>query len=186
MNTNTFSTASHLQPPRSSLSWALTAGVYVGFTPLLGAGEEAQALERIWNDVMESPETAQPQWVETADFFQLLINTTAEKREAKSAPPQWVEEMYLLVAHRELERAVDLLFERVDDLLLEGRMNECDAILRTIDIDQLDSNLMVSLLSITLPAASELPYRPTLVARVESSFMKTDPERTAGLLRGLR
>ncbi len=98
----------------------------------------------------------------------------------------WVTQMYVLVACNELEDAIDLLYDNVGELLLAGKMSECDAILRTIDIHRLEGNLMVGILSITLAAREHLPHRKTLVAEIEEHFRLTDPKNVEALMSGLR
>lgn len=113
------------------------------------------------------------------------VGTTHEQESAATAPP-WLDEVYVLVSQQNLEGAIDLLFDRIDDLLLAGRMQECDKILRAVELGRLESNLLVGLLTATLPAAHSLPYRATLVVEIEAIFLKSFPERVNGLLSGLR
>lgn len=98
----------------------------------------------------------------------------------------WIMQMYGLIASHELEDAIDLLYDNVDDLLLAGKMQECDAVLRTLDLSRLESHLMVGLLSITLVASDHLPHRKTLVVAIEEHFMATEPENVEALMGGLR
>lgn len=98
----------------------------------------------------------------------------------------WVLQMYDLVASKRLEEAIDLLYDNVDDMLLEGKMQECDDILQQIDIRRLDSYLMIGLLSITLSASEHLPHRKVLVEEIENYLRATEPERADALMKGLR
>jgi hypothetical protein len=99
----------------------------------------------------------------------------------------WVDEMYSLIGQEHFEQAIDILFEKIDDLLLAGEMRSCNDLLRTLDLNRMrDSRMLLGLLSITRAAASELEYRRIIVTRVEVLLRKTHPERVGRLLSGLR
>jgi len=98
----------------------------------------------------------------------------------------WVDEMYMLIASEELEGAIGLLYDNIDDMLLEERMQECDRILQMLDLSKMESYLMIGVLSITLSAANKLPSRPALVTRIENVLQQTHPDDVNDLLRGLR
>lgn len=108
------------------------------------------------------------------------------KIRAISAAHPWLEEMYTFVSKKHYELAIDLLFEKVDHMLIEGQMRECDLLLQGIDLARLESNMLVGLLSVTLEAGDYLPYRRELFSRIEQIFTKTSPERVERLLVGLR
>lgn len=82
--------------------------------------------------------------------------------------------------------ASDLLFEKIDDLLLEGKMEEADEAIRAIDVDKLDSSLLVGVLSVTLRARDLLRTRPALVRAIEKRLHDIVPGRVEELMSGLR
>ena len=98
----------------------------------------------------------------------------------------WLDEVYSLVARGSSDEATDILFEHIDNLLRAGEFGRCNDLFRTIDLKRFDSNLLIALLSITLPAAHELRDRPDLVRRVERRLAETAPDRVDRLLHGLR
>ena len=85
----------------------------------------------------------------------------------------------------EEEQAVDMLFDHIDELLLEELYEACNMFLTQIDPQQLGANLNVSLLAITLGARAHLPYRDELVSQVRTLFEAQEPQRADSLLRGL-
>lgn len=99
--------------------------------------------------------------------------------------PTWVFEVYELVKTEQTDHAIDVLFAGVDDLLSNEWFFECDQIIGKIDLEQLDTHLLVGLLSITFTAKSVLPGRPDLVRRVEERLKILAPDRIEGLMRGL-
>ena len=80
----------------------------------------------------------------------------------------WLDDVYSLVQQKRQRKAVDILYEKVDDLLIAGEFKRCDELLRTIDLSRLDTNLIVSVLAMTKSAASDLPCRPNFLARARS------------------
>lgn len=100
--------------------------------------------------------------------------------------PDWLEDMYCLVAKGDIDNALDVLFDKVDDLLLAGSFEECNRLLPLIDVGRLDTHLLVSVLSITKAASGLLPARQQLVRRVEERLAVIAPERVERLLGGLR
>ncbi len=99
-------------------------------------------------------------------------------------PDPWLDELYALIADDEIEQATDLLFERLDDLLLDGRLEECDHVLRRLEVRRLDSNLMIGVLSVTSGAVDELPYRAELLVKIRAALTEIMPGRVDRLLRG--
>src|SRR5690554_3245725 len=71
----------------------------------------------------------------------------------------WLDRVYSLVASGETDDAVDLIFDFVDDRLLEGDAARVDDLLVTTDVKRLDTTLMLAVLSITKPASDQLCNR---------------------------
>lgn len=95
---------------------------------------------------------------------------------------RWLAELY---AEQRTDAAIDILFRRVDELLTAREFEVCNDLLRCIDLNRLDTNLTVAVLSITLAAAERLPYRQQFVWRVAEHLQDIAPERAARLLEGL-
>lgn len=192
------------------LALLVGAVVHNGIRPtLVGASKAATSLSLIIAALMGlAPTTVRalpagvveepaPVRVHADDVAKWLVRTmpisglASAGKSDDAAPPEegdkaWVEQMYTLIASNELEDAIDLLYDNVDEMLLAGKMSECDAILRTIDIHRLEGHLMVGVLSITLAAREHLPHRTVLVAEIEEHFRLTDPDNVEALMSGLR
>ncbi len=56
----------------------------------------------------------------------------------------WLEAIYALVEYGHTEDALDILYERIDDLLSKGAMMEVDSILGWIDLGRLDVTLLLA------------------------------------------
>lgn len=95
----------------------------------------------------------------------------------------WLESLY---AETSVHTAIDMLFDRVDRMMLDEKFEDVDGLLRIIDVDRLDSNLMVGVLTITQCARERLAERVGALERIEKRLRATDPDRVDELLQGLR
>lgn len=82
--------------------------------------------------------------------------------------------------------AISALFSAVDKAFSDGRFEEIDALLPQIDLEKLDSTLLVGVLSITLSAKDKLTNRPALFDAVAARIWKLRPEAYQNLLVGLK
>jgi hypothetical protein len=102
------------------------------------------------------------------------------------AVPKWLVEVYEAVAEHRVRPAIDILFEHMDDLFLEGRFQEADKILSLVDVEKLDENLMVGFLTITSAAKDHLNNRDALYRQIEDRLgQKLTPGELNSLLQGL-
>ncbi len=98
----------------------------------------------------------------------------------------WLSKTYSLVASRDVDAAVDLIFDQFDELLHARKFREADEALAAVDVKRLDSNLMVALLTITRAAKASLRRREELVHRIETTLRADAPKRADHLLAGVR
>lgn len=63
--------------------------------------------------------------------------------------------------------AVDFWYEAVDSLFLAGKFDQCDSLLRTVDLDGLNDTLLLAIVSGTAPGKHKLPYRKEICSEVE-------------------
>lgn len=97
-----------------------------------------------------------------------------------------LQKIYDLIDQQKPHAAVDILFRNIDTLLRNGQFDVCDGLIKGIDLQRLDTNLIVALLSITLPAADKLPYRPSLFTACFERLSALAPDRVERLVRDLR
>jgi hypothetical protein len=84
-----------------------------------------------------------------------------------------------------LDTALDVLYDRVDDLLKTKQFTTVDDLLRNANVSSFSADVLLGLLTSTLPARSKLPARAKFFADVESSI-KARGEWENGLLAGLK
>lgn len=99
---------------------------------------------------------------------------------------EWLGELYRLVKNDSIDPAIDLLFDKISQMIEDEDFSDCDQLIRVIDTDQLDTNLLVAVLSVTLPVSNLLLHRRALIERVEKRLLDIAPERLDNLLSGLR
>lgn len=93
--------------------------------------------------------------------------------------------IYKLVEGGMVESASDMLFDLFDDLHAEGKFEESNEIMCRIDLNKLDTNLVVALLCITHPAKDHLPDRPKIVYLAEARLKILALDRVKKLMDGL-
>lgn len=95
----------------------------------------------------------------------------------------WLEAIYEAVANEQLYKAGEILFDHMDDLYDDGEFATCDQIIEEVDLSRLDSNLVVSLLSITRPAKDQLRNRVRLLERCRVRLNELVPDRAERLMK---
>ena len=80
--------------------------------------------------------------------------------------------VYKLIRKQSIDEAIDVLFKHVEELLIAKDFKQCDDFLKEVDLKQLDSNLIVTLLSITRAAKEHLPYRATFLTHARARLME--------------
>ena len=115
-------------------------------------------------------------------------------------PHVWLNDIYTFVYENKDEEAMDLMFEKIGNLLDNGDFEVVDEILPTIELRKLNLNLLVGLLCITRCGTNKsfdvlasyyepdlLSYRPKLVEEIEKVMYEIGPnERIDKLLKGLK
>ena len=66
------------------------------------------------------------------------------------------------------ERALDLIFDRLDDLLIGSKFIECDSILATFDVGTMSTAQLLTVLTATAAAKDRLPNRAEFYKRAKS------------------
>ena len=97
---------------------------------------------------------------------------------------QWLKEAIQLDEAGDYESAIDIIYDYIDDLLLEGEFIKVNTILKQVDTNILSEDLLVAFLSITLAAKQHLTARSNLFTRVEKT-LKERNQYVKELLAGL-
>ena len=89
-----------------------------------------------------------------------------------------------LEKHGRVDAALDVLYDRVDDLLKAKQFALVDDLLRQANVTSLSTDMLLGFLTVTLPAKSKLAARDKFFADAEASI-KTRGEWENSLLAGL-
>lgn len=115
--------------------------------------------------------------------------TLALSNERSALAPEIVEcldTIYEFTRRGAEEALLDFIYDRLDNLLLAGDFDTCDAILTEVNVARLDSVGMIGFLTITLPARQRLDAREGLVTRIRDALLQKRPgHEVDGLLQGL-
>lgn len=150
---------------------------------------QEKAPKKAWNQHLAYTSVAGSEGAALAWIRMVLeeeIETAAPQKDLDETPFAWLTEIYALVKAGNPDDALDILFRQIDELLVLDQASQCEDILRSIDLQKLDSNLLVGLLSITLPIASTSTARAKVFERIERRFRLDFPSRADRLLAGLR
>lgn len=94
----------------------------------------------------------------------------------------WVSHIYDLSASSKSDAAIDILFQHIDGYLSQRDYHSCDEVLRTLDVDRLDTNLLVASIVVTQGAESHLPYLPQWTQKVRDRLYLLVPDSAERLL----
>ncbi len=102
----------------------------------------------------------------------------------------FLNEPAFFVSVRQLEKrgnidaALDILYDKIDGMLKAGKFDDVDDVLRSVDPRSLSLDLLLGVLTATLPARSKLPFRKEFFKNVVE-VLKERCQWEEGLLTGL-
>lgn len=98
-----------------------------------------------------------------------------------------IEKAKILAESGRVDAATDLIFRTIDNLMRDEELDEIDSIIENIDCDELGEDLLLGVLTATLPVKSQLKNRNQFVKSIEEFFLeKYGPEKSTELLSGLK
>ena len=108
-----------------------------------------------------------------------------EEAMARGGRRDFLESLYALAAASRDNELLDRSYDALDDLLLNGMPLACDAYLAEAEVERLGLVGSIGFLTVTLPAAADLPSRSAFGARVRAMVSARRPDEAEALLRGL-
>ena len=82
------------------------------------------------------------------------------------------------------DAALDLLYDGFDELMRQGRFTELNTVLSSVRADYCSADLLLGMLTASLPGRSRLPARAVLLQETET-VLRRRGEYAEGLLSGL-
>lgn len=76
-----------------------------------------------------------------------------------------------------MDKQLDYMFDRYDDLLLEGKFNEVNELLGKVSVKDTPTTLLVGYLAITFLAKDKLPNRVKLYKNIETELYTRDADK---------
>jgi len=104
--------------------------------------------------------------------------------EAERQPASIIEHAKRLDDNGFVDAALDIVYDKVDTLLGKGEFEEVDALLKSVDPSSLSIDILLGLLTSSLPARTKLPSRGDLFIAVEKEVKRRGRWKN-GLLSGL-
>jgi len=101
--------------------------------------------------------------------LRLISSPDIPRLEVLSSPSQddWLAKSAELYRSGKREESLDIIFDSIDDMLLESKFEDCDKILAEISVAELANPQLLTVLTATAPAKERLPSRQALVKRVK-------------------
>ena len=112
------------------------------------------------------------------------IETASTLEERQQYDFSWLEQAVLLHRRGERAQALDIVYDAVDDLLSEGEFKQVNSLLNEVYVENLPSELLLGLLTITLAASPKLVGRSSFYAKVWY-FLERVGEPADEILHGL-
>jgi hypothetical protein len=103
----------------------------------------------------------------------------------------WLDQLYIYSFSLSRPIVLDFIFDKIDDLCLEGKFKQVDFILQEIEEDKINEDMivvvLVCFLAITKRPSDQnlLSNRTSFIERAEKKLKIHAPERVENLLRGL-
>ena len=104
---------------------------------------------------------------------------------AQTAPETFVNHAERLARRGNIDAAIDLIYDRADEMLLAGQFDQLNDILYLAQPGRLSVDVLLGVLTITLSARSKLPARAHFYREAEQT-LRARNEYTDSLLTGLR
>ncbi|HEY5741872.1 MAG TPA: hypothetical protein VIS99_04965 [Terrimicrobiaceae bacterium] len=154
--------------------------------PAYGSLKKADALKAYRNYVLilHDPSWLIPKLVLLRKYLSHARIILAHRFSGHQTAGSFIERANRLAELKKVDAALDLLYDQVDEVLHVGEFGKLDRLLRSANTETLSADILLGLLTTTLPAKSKLPSRPRFCKDVERSLRRRN-EWEEGLLVGL-
>ncbi|MFC1759412.1 hypothetical protein ACFL2H_11705 [Planctomycetota bacterium] len=159
-------------------SWEIAQATHIdvfvrAFTRFVAGASDA-VLERLASEISQEVST---------EKMQVLISTIAPAVEY-SGDDSFVSHAQRLANKGQIDAALDIVYDRVDEMMLAGQFDEVNQTIADLNVDELSIDIILGVLTITLPGKSKLPDRNKFFEDAKRS-LESRGEHCEGLLAGL-
>ncbi|HQZ66689.1 MAG TPA: hypothetical protein PLY87_16470 [Planctomycetaceae bacterium] len=129
--------------------------------------------------------TQEVQRIVSEDVLSKLVLTMGVTLNVGRHARSFVDDAQRLASQGKVDAALDLIYDRADEMLLAGEFVALDSIIEGLDVEQLSVDVLLAVLTITLPAKDKLTTRNEFFECVKRT-LKDRGEYMEGLLTGLQ
>lgn len=122
--------------------------------------------------------------VVSSDKIRVLIGLIAPEHSAMNATDSFIDHAQRLASKGQIDAALDLVYDQVDEMMLASKFDELNQVIDALDTDGLSLDIILGVLTITLPAKSKLTARAKFFDAAKQTLMIREEYRE-GLLNGL-
>ena len=135
----------------------------------------------VQNGVIRPVEPLPPDWQEGRE---VIVGIAPELSASGGAPESFVQRASRLDQAGHQDAALDLLYDGIDELMRCGEFEQLDAVLARLAPTALSTNLLLGVLTATLPSRRSLPARRAILPVIEQA-LRSRGDYAEGLLTGL-
>ena len=170
--------AAHPQPPQAQVDPDLIA------TFVTAGGRDS--VIKLWAKVSDKFSVEAMQKISDAirETIATEFANTSPVTIDESDPSEFVVRANRLDTSGYRNAAMDLLYERIDQVMRDGDFDVLDSVLKTLDAEHLSLDVILGVLTATLPARRRLPTRKTFFQEAERT-LRARGEYDDGILTGL-
>lgn len=148
----------------------------------LPRGRDAELARWVVWKMIRFEATKSAQWIDFALSKQGFGGRRAEP--TRDLPETFVQRARRLDKGGHTDAALDLLYDSIDELMRNKGLPQLDSTLANLRVSDLSVDMLLGILTATLPARSHLPSRATLFNEIEKA-LRGRGEYEEGLLTGL-
>jgi hypothetical protein len=98
-----------------------------------------------------------------------------------------LEKVLVLQKEEKHSEAGDIIYDTIDDTMLAGDYSSVNDFLKQVDVNQLETSLLLCILVITMPWISKLDYRITFFNKVREIFVgRHQQDKADRLVKGIK
>ncbi len=118
------------------------------------------------------------------DGREVVVGDLANSAADLNAPESFVARAQRLDQAGHGDAALDLIYDSVDELMRSGALGQLDALLAHLAVADLSTDILLGILTATLPARTSLPARRKLFPEIEHA-LRGRGHHEDGILTGL-
>lgn len=87
-----------------------------------------------------------------------------------------MQKLTFLLTEKKFDQAIDLIYDELDDRLLDRKFDEVNEILQSMVRNEYSTNVLLSILTVTLPWKKNLSERKRIIEKVRKQHNEVESE----------